>query len=127
MKHRLRRSLPGIKHLEIQDHGLFIVLVEWKVDPQHQQELIDSIGDLVEKYIKSDPGFISASFHASEDGRRVINYAQWRSKADWSKSRASGDDEATIAVAAAISCCGAKTLKVETFRLDRVVENGNLN
>jgi quinol monooxygenase YgiN len=127
MKHRLRRSIPDIQQSEIQDHGLFIVLVEWKVDPQHQQELINSICDLVEKYIKSDPGFVSASFHASEDGRRVINYAQWKSKADWSKSRASGDDEATIAIAEAISRCGAKTLKFETFRLDRVVENGNLN
>jgi quinol monooxygenase YgiN len=127
MKQRFRRSIPDIKQSEIQDHGLFIVLVEWKVDPQHQQESIDRIGDLVEKYIKSDLGFISASFHASEDGRRVINYAQWRSKADWSKSRSSGDDEGTMAVAEAISRCGAKTLKVETFRIDRVVENGNLN
>jgi quinol monooxygenase YgiN len=127
MKHRLRRSIPDIQQLEIQDRRLFIVLVEWQVDPQHQRELIDRICDLVEKYIKSDLGFISASFHASEDGRRVINYAQWRSKADWSKSRASGDDEATMAIADAISRCGAKILKVETFRIDRVVESGNLN
>jgi Antibiotic biosynthesis monooxygenase len=102
-------------------------LVEWQVDPQHQRESIDRICDLVEKYIKNDLGFISASFHASEDGRRVINYAQWRSKADWSKSRISGDDEATIAISEVISRCGAKTLKVETFRIDRVVESGNLN
>jgi quinol monooxygenase YgiN len=127
MTQRLRRSIPDIKQSENADHRLFIVLVEWRVDPQHQQELIDSIGDLVEKYIKSDLGFISASFHASEDGHRVINYAQWRSKADWNTSRVSGDDQATIAIAAVISRCRAKTLKVETFSINRVVENGHLN
>ncbi|PSB26285.1 antibiotic biosynthesis monooxygenase [Stenomitos frigidus ULC18] len=101
----------------------FTVLVEWGVDSQYQQELIDAICDLIEQHIKSDIGFVSASFHASEDGRRVINYGQWHSKEDWSKFRSSGNDEATAAIAAVISRCGAKTLKVETFRVDRVIEN----
>ena len=29
------------------------------------------------------PGFISASIHRSLDGTKVINYAQWRSQADF--------------------------------------------
>jgi heme-degrading monooxygenase HmoA len=29
------------------------------------------------------PGFISASIHRSADGTKVINYAQWRSQADF--------------------------------------------
>jgi hypothetical protein len=32
-------------------------------------------------------------------------------------------DEATLAIAKVISRCGAKTVKVDTFRVDRVVEN----
>lgn len=107
----------------IGNNRLFTVLVEWEVDPQHQQELIESICDQIEQHIKSDTGFVSAIFHASEDGRRVINYAQWRSKEDWGRSRASGDDEATAAIAEVISRYGAKNVKVDTFRVARVVEN----
>ncbi len=84
--------MPAIK-----ENHLFTVIVEWEVKPQHQQELIDSICDLIERHIKSAPGFVSASFHASEDGRRVINYAQWQSKEAWSRSRSSNNDEATAA------------------------------
>ena len=29
------------------------------------------------------PGFISANIHRSHDGRRVVNYAQWRSRTDF--------------------------------------------
>jgi hypothetical protein len=57
----------------ISKNQLFTVLVEWEVDPPHQQELIDSICDQIEQHIKSDTGFVSASFYASEDGQRVIN------------------------------------------------------
>jgi quinol monooxygenase YgiN len=107
----------------IAKNKLFTVLIEWEVDPQHQQELIDAICDQIEQHIKNDTGFISASFHASEDGQRVINYGQWHSKADWSRSRSSGNDEVTAAIAKVISRYGAKTMKVDTFRVERVIEN----
>lgn len=32
-------------------------------------------------------GFISASIHNSEDGGRVVNYAQWAGKADFEAMR----------------------------------------
>jgi heme-degrading monooxygenase HmoA len=31
------------------------------------------------------PGFISANFHASRDGTRVLNYAQWRNRDDFQR------------------------------------------
>lgn len=68
----------------IEADRFFTVLVEFEVDPDHQKELIDGIADQVEQHFQSYAGFISASFHASHDGRRVINYAQWRSKEAWS-------------------------------------------
>ena len=77
---------------EILENQFFTVLVEWKVEPQHQQEFIDSVCDQIELYMKNTAGFVSASFHASEDGRRVINYAQWQSKEDWLKILKSGDE-----------------------------------
>jgi heme-degrading monooxygenase HmoA len=33
--------------------------------------------------MKPMPGFISASIHKSIDGTRIVNYAQWRSNADF--------------------------------------------
>ncbi len=107
----------------INENQFFTVLVEFEVPPQHQQELIDAICDQVEEHIKNETGFVSASFHASDDGRRVINYAQWQSKEDWIRSRASGDDKATAAIAVAIKHCGAKTARLDTVRVARVVEN----
>lgn len=108
----------------INENQFFTVLVEWEVDPSQQQAFVDAIANQVEQHIKNDTGFVSANFHASEDGQRVINYAQWRSKEYWSRSRSSGDDEATAAIAEVISRYGAKTLTVEPFRVLRVVEHG---
>jgi heme-degrading monooxygenase HmoA len=31
--------------------------------------------------MRHKPGFISANIHASADGERVVNYAQWQSEA----------------------------------------------
>ena len=108
----------------INENQFFTPIIEFDVAPENQQALIDGIADEVERYFKSYVGFVSASFHASEDGRRVINYAQWRSKEDWSRSiAATSGDEATVAIAKVISRCGAKTVKVDTFRVERVINN----
>jgi heme-degrading monooxygenase HmoA len=107
----------------IDENRFFTAMVEWKVAPEQQQALIDGVADEVARHFKQYAGFVSASFHASEDGRRVINYGQWRSKEDWSRARASGDDESTAVIAAVLRHCGAETVKVDTFRVARVVEN----
>ena len=33
--------------------------------------------------MREQPEFMSANMHESLDGKRVVNYAQWRSKADF--------------------------------------------
>ncbi len=48
------------------------------VEPEHQQELIDVLADATAVMLQID-GFISANLHRSRDGRRVVNYVQWRS------------------------------------------------
>jgi quinol monooxygenase YgiN len=53
------------------------------VKPEHQQELIDLLDAATEAVMRFRPGFISANIHRSLDGQRVVNYAQWRSKADF--------------------------------------------
>ncbi len=37
----------------------------------------------VERWVRHRPGFVSSTFHASYDGHHVLNYAQWRTKADF--------------------------------------------
>ncbi|MFI2765093.1 antibiotic biosynthesis monooxygenase family protein [Streptomyces echinatus] len=50
------------------------------VSPDRQTELIDLLAQATEETMKHQPGFISANFHASLDGERIINYAQWESE-----------------------------------------------
>lgn len=50
--------------------------------PEQQQALIDAWTRFTEE-IKDEPGFIGAALHKSTDGVRVINYAHWRSQADF--------------------------------------------
>ena len=54
----------------------------FETNPEQQQELIDQWIRLAEE-VKKEPGFIGAALHRSADGTRVINYAQWRSEADY--------------------------------------------
>jgi quinol monooxygenase YgiN len=97
----------------INENQFFTVLMEWEANPSQQQEFIDAIADQVEQHFKSYTGFVSASFHASDDGQRVVNYAQWHSKEDWQDSfQAPNRNEVQAAIDEVISRCGAKTLKV---------------
>lgn len=57
------------------------------VDPEHQQELIDVLAEATTVMVEQ-PGFISANLHRSVDGRRVVNYVQWRSHDDYAAMQA---------------------------------------
>ncbi len=52
------------------------------VKPEKQQELFAYLKQITDEVVVNCPGFISANFHLSQDGTRLINYAQWRSVAD---------------------------------------------
>jgi quinol monooxygenase YgiN len=49
------------------------------VRPEHQRRLVDLLVRATEEVIRHRPGFVAANIHASEDGARVVNYAQWES------------------------------------------------
>jgi quinol monooxygenase YgiN len=53
------------------------------VRPENQDELIDVLEEATEQVMRFRPGFVSANIHKSLDGKRVVNYAQWRSQADF--------------------------------------------
>lgn len=53
------------------------------VEPEHQQRVLDILIESTTGPISKLPGFISANFHASKDGTRVVNYAQWDGPDAW--------------------------------------------
>jgi heme-degrading monooxygenase HmoA len=64
------------------DSHLVTLINVFETTPEQQQELIEQWIRFVEA-VKEEPGLIGAALHRSTDGARVINYAQWRSEADW--------------------------------------------
>ena len=64
--------------------NLVTVINVFETTPEQQQELIDAWIRFAEE-VKEEPGFIAAALHKSTDGIRVINYAHWRSEADFGR------------------------------------------
>jgi quinol monooxygenase YgiN len=50
------------------------------VEPARQDELVALLDEATEAVMRHRPGFVSANIHASLDGTRVVNYAQWESE-----------------------------------------------
>ena len=73
------------------------------VTADRQQELIDLLDEATRKTMKHQPGFISANIHRSSDGTRVINYAQWRSKADFEAMQKNPEAAAHMKIVAALA------------------------
>ncbi|TMR95320.1 antibiotic biosynthesis monooxygenase [Nonomuraea basaltis] len=46
-------------------------------DPQRQQRWVDTVLDAMAAETEPHPGGISAHFHLSTDGTRILNYAEW--------------------------------------------------
>lgn len=60
----------------------YVTLINtFQVKPERADELAEFLHHASEA-MSSLPGFVSANLHVSEDKTRVVNYAQWRSKAD---------------------------------------------
>ncbi|MEC4812366.1 MAG: antibiotic biosynthesis monooxygenase [Scytonema sp. PMC 1069.18] len=65
------------------NNNAIAVIIIFTVEPERQQELIDTIIEFIETTVKHQPGFVSSSLHKSIDGVRVMNYAQWKSPQDY--------------------------------------------
>ncbi len=55
----------------------------FSVSPDNQQRLVDLLVSATETVMRHRPGFVSANIHASDDGTKVVNYAQWATKDDF--------------------------------------------
>jgi quinol monooxygenase YgiN len=68
--------------IELGDSPITLVNV-FEVAPDNQQKLVEALIEATEKTMSKLDGFVSANIHRSLDGKRVVNYAQWRSKEDF--------------------------------------------
>jgi quinol monooxygenase YgiN len=64
------------------NNGVMTLINVFAVDPENQQKLVAVLKEGTEALMSKRAGYISASIHVSKDGRRVINYSQWRSGKD---------------------------------------------
>ena len=67
----------------VEEDSAFTQVVQFEVKPDKQGALIAAIAAEVERWVSRRPGFLSVMLHASLDGRHVVNYARWRSEADF--------------------------------------------
>lgn len=73
------RSMQAV----IRSDAHVITLVNlFMVEPGSLQSLLDVLRDGTETFFSKMPGFVSSSVLTARDGRRAINYSQWRSTDD---------------------------------------------
>jgi quinol monooxygenase YgiN len=108
--------------LTISENGPYTLIIEFEVEPQHQLPLIESIADEVERSFRNRPGFVAAGFHASADGRRVVNYAQWQSAEAYRAFIDSGGPR-NPAIVEAIQRLGARLVHSDHYGVRRVIES----
>jgi quinol monooxygenase YgiN len=62
--------------------GVMTLINVFTVDPENHRKLVAVLKEGTETLMSKCDGYIAASIHVSKDGRRVINYSQWRSVKD---------------------------------------------
>jgi len=73
---------------EIVPGAALLTLVNvFETTPDTQRKLIELLTAETEEVMSRQPGFVSANLHASRDGLRVVNYAQWESTAAFEAMR----------------------------------------
>ena len=83
--------------------GILTLINVFTVKPEDQQKLAQLLVDATEQTMKHLPGFVSASIHKSHDGKKVVNYAQWRSQKDFEAMRQDPKVKPHMAGAAALA------------------------
>jgi quinol monooxygenase YgiN len=65
--------------ITIRENNSLVTLISvFTVEPTQQEKLMRLLKEGTETLFSKQPGFVAASFHKSLDGRRVVNYGQWR-------------------------------------------------
>lgn len=77
---------------------MFIVMVDFSVEANKAEKVVEVVGDLLERLVRRQPGFESARLHREIEGGRVVNYMQWRDRQAFDDFRARHKDEVTAAI-----------------------------
>jgi quinol monooxygenase YgiN len=77
----MRKNTKNNTVIRVGDETVTLINV-FDVDPSKQQELLELLTEGTEKMFRRRPGFVSVNLLTSNDGTRVVNYAQWRSFED---------------------------------------------
>jgi len=83
--------------------GVLTFINVFTVEPDQQQSLVDLLTEAAEQTFRHLPGFVSANSQRSLDGNKVVNHAQWRSKADFEAMRADPEARRHVQAAAAFA------------------------
>lgn len=70
--------------IEINKDNITLINV-FTVDPSKQQQLVDALIETTKQVWHKQDGFISASIHKSVDGKKVVNYVQYKGKEAFDK------------------------------------------
>jgi len=76
---------------------------QFTVRPQQQREFVDMLIHATEELIQHQPGYVAANIHASKDGTRVVNYAQWESAESWQSMLADPDCRKHLSAVAGVA------------------------
>jgi quinol monooxygenase YgiN len=64
------------------DSGIVTLFNTFTTAPETQPQLVAMLKDVTQNMFSKARGFISSSFHATQDGKQVITYSQWQSVED---------------------------------------------
>jgi quinol monooxygenase YgiN len=71
------------KQMRISKESNLVTLINvFETTPEQQEALIDQWVRFTEQ-ARKEPGYLGTALHKSTDGTRVINYAHWRSQAEF--------------------------------------------
>lgn len=80
-----------------EDKG-FYSIIEYAVDgPETQTALVEAFAAIQDRWVRFYPGYVSARFHASVDGTRVVNVVSWASEADYRHFEETSDTAGRLA------------------------------
>jgi quinol monooxygenase YgiN len=65
-------------HIQIDNQSVTQITVI-EAEPEKQQEALSLMTERA-RFMARQPGFVSISLHRSLDGRRIVNYVQWKSR-----------------------------------------------
>ena len=82
---------------------IFTLINTFHTSLDRQAAIVDSLRRFTVDVARSLPGFIGASVHISLDGGRVVNYVQWRSRADLQAMLALPEAQSHMAEVAALA------------------------